>query len=109
MAEHTWFETIKVEGGQLGERIGQLFHEGNVRRIVIRQDEQVVAEFPLTIGVVGTVIAPIAAAIGALAALLTRCTIEIERTEPAPVAPEVPATPLEVGDLVDEPVMATDG
>lgn len=98
MTEQTRFETIKVEGGKIMERIVQLIHEGNVRRIVIRQDETIVAEFPLTVGLVGAVIAPIAAAIGALAALLTNCRIEIERvtTEPEPVeAPKVD-TELEV-------------
>jgi hypothetical protein len=94
MTEQPRFETIKVEGGKLMERITQLIHEGNVRRIVIRQDEAVVAEFPLTVGVVGAVIAPIAAAIGALAALLTNCRIEIER-----VAPETP-----VVEAKEEPV-----
>lgn len=90
MTERTWFETVKIEGGQLTERLGQLIHEGNVRRIVIRQDETIVAEFPLTIGVIGAVLAPVVAAIGALAALLTNCRIEVERSEPAPAlkAPE---------------------
>jgi hypothetical protein len=93
MTERTWFETIKIESGQLAEQIGQLIHEGNVRRIVIRQHETVIVEFPLTIGVVGAMIAPIAAAIGAGAALLTDCSIEVERGEPAPPAapPEAPA------------------
>lgn len=97
MTEQPRFETIKVEGGKLMERITQLIHEGNVRRIVIRQDEAVVAEFPLTVGLVGAVIAPIAAAIGALAALLTNCRIEIER-----VAPEAPEAP--VVEAKEEPV-----
>jgi hypothetical protein len=88
MSDQTQVETIKVEGGNVMERIVQLIHEGTVRRIVIRQDEMIVAEFPLTVGVVGAVIAPIAAAIGALVALLTNCRIEIERVEPMPPADE---------------------
>jgi hypothetical protein len=88
MSDQTQVETIKVEGGNVMERIVQLIHEGTVRRIVIRQDEMIVAEFPLTVGVVGAVIAPIAAAIGALVALLTNCRIEIERVEPTPPADE---------------------
>jgi len=61
--------------------VKRLIAEGNVRRVVVKQEGQVVAEFPLTVGVVGAVLAPVLAAIGALAALLTRCTIEVERTE----------------------------
>jgi hypothetical protein len=77
--ERTWWETIKVEGGELLEKVKSLIREGNVRRIVIRQGDRSVAEFPLTVGVVGTVAAPILAAVGALAALLTNCTIEVQR------------------------------
>ncbi len=79
MAETTWWESIKIDGGQLADRIRQIVREGNVRRIVIKQSGRTVAEFPLTVGVVGTVFAPVLAAIGALAALLTECTIDIER------------------------------
>lgn len=76
-------EKIKVTGSQLLEHARQLLHAGNVRRIVISQDGRVLAEFPLTIGVVGAVFAPVLAAIGALAALLSECTIEIERADDA--------------------------
>ena len=86
--ERTWWETIKVEGGELLERVKALIHEGNVRRIVIRQGERSVAEFPLTVGVVGTVAAPVLAAVGAIAALLTNCSIEVQRA--APVASAAP-------------------
>ena len=91
--ERTWWESMKVEGGELLEKVKLLIREGNVRRIVIRQGDRSVAEFPLTVGVVGTVAAPILAAVGALAALLTNCTIEVQRTavidpvEPAPAPP----------------------
>ena len=57
----------------------KLVHEGNVRRIIIKQEGRTVAEFPLTVGVVGAVFAPVLAAAGALAAVLTECTIEVER------------------------------
>jgi hypothetical protein len=77
--ERTWCETVKVEGGELLDRVRRLVHEGNVRRIVIKQGERTVAEFPLTIGVVGVVFAPVLAAVGAIAALATDCSIEIER------------------------------
>jgi hypothetical protein len=89
--EQTRMETITIEGGHLVERIKQFVHEGNVRRIIIRQDERIVAEFPLTFGVIGAVLAPVLAAIGAIAALLNNCTIELERVEEAPVPPAEPA------------------
>ena len=92
--ERTWWESIKVEGGELIERVKGLIREGNVRRIVIRQGDRSVAEFPLTVGVVGTVAAPILAAVGALAALLTNCSIEVQRTAPATSSTEAPATPV---------------
>jgi hypothetical protein len=79
MVETTWWESIKIDGGQLADRIRQIVREGNVRRIVIKQSGRTVAEFPLTVGVVGTVFAPVLAAIGALAALLSECTIDVER------------------------------
>ena len=56
------------------DAVKKLLHEGNVRRIVIKQDGRTVAEFPMTVGVVGAVFAPILAAVGALAAVLTECT-----------------------------------
>ena len=88
MSEQTNMETIKVEGGQLIDQIKRLVHEGNVRRIIVKQDERTVAEFPLTVGVIGVVLAPVLAAVGALAALLTECTIEVERFETVPAEPD---------------------
>jgi hypothetical protein len=81
MEVKTSMETVKVEGGQLIDQVKRLIHEGTVRRISIKQDERTIAEFPLTIGVIGVVFAPMLAAVGALAALLTECTIEIERLD----------------------------
>jgi hypothetical protein len=92
MAEQTRMETIKVEGGQLIDQIKRLVHEGNVRRIIIKQEDRTVAEFPLTIGVIGVVLAPMFAAVGALAAQLTDCTIEVERLDDAPVGIAYPLT-----------------
>jgi hypothetical protein len=80
MDQSTFKESFKVAAEQLVDAVKTLLHEGNVRRIVIKQDGRTVAEFPLTVGVVGAVIAPILAAVGALAAVLTDCTIEVERT-----------------------------
>jgi hypothetical protein len=79
MAERTWWETIKVESAQLVNKVEEVIKEGNVRRIVIKQHDRTIAEFPLTVGVVGAVVAPILAAAGAIAALMTDCTIAVER------------------------------
>jgi hypothetical protein len=84
MQENTFWESLKSQGGELLERVKQLVHEGNVRRVIIKQGDHVVAEFPLTAGVVGTVLAPVLAAIGALIALLKDCSIEVERAGPKP-------------------------
>ena len=96
--ERTWWETIKGESGELVERVKALIHEGNVRRIVIRQGDRSIAEFPLTVGVVGTVGAPILAAVGAIVALVTNCSIAVQReavATPSPASPEPPSPPSE--------------
>lgn len=73
-------EEFKVDGEELLRKVKELIAEGNVRRISIKdKDGKVFAEFPVTIGVVGLVFAPALAAIGAIAALLTECTIAVER------------------------------
>jgi hypothetical protein len=79
MSERSFIEQIKVTGEELVEQVERLIHEGNVRRIVIKQGAHTVAEFPLTMGVIGLLLAPILAAVGALAAVLTDCTVEVER------------------------------
>jgi hypothetical protein len=86
MSGKTCWESFRVQGGELLDQVKRLVHEGNVRRIVIKQGERSIAEFPLTAGLVGAVFAPMLAAVGALAALLTDCTIEVEREEEAAAA-----------------------
>jgi hypothetical protein len=81
MAERTVWETIEIKGEQLLGKVKELIAEGNVRRVRIRQKDHLIAEFPLTIGVVGAVLAPVLAAVGAIAALLTDCSIDVERTK----------------------------
>ena len=81
MPERTCWESFKAESGNAFQKLRQLIHEGNVRRVRIRQGARTVAEFPLTAGVVGAVIAPTLAAIGALVALIKDCTIDVERAE----------------------------
>ncbi len=80
MAETTFKESFKVAGHQLVDAVKTLLHEGNVRRIVIKHEGRTVVEFPLTVGVIGAVLAPVLAAVGAIAAVLTECTLEVERT-----------------------------
>ena len=84
MTDQTWKESFKVKGEQIVDTVKKALHEGNVRRVVIKQDGRSVVEFPLTVGVIGTVFAPVLAAVGALAAVLTECTIEVERTGEKP-------------------------
>lgn len=80
MPETTFTESFKVAADQLVDAIKQIIREGNVRRVIIKQNGRTVVEFPITVGVIGTVFAPMLAAAGALAAVLTDCTIEVERT-----------------------------
>lgn len=79
MTEKTCWESLKAEGNSAFDKLKDLLHEGNVRRVRVRQGDRTIAEFPLTAGVVGAVFAPALAAIGALVALAKDCTIEVER------------------------------
>lgn len=73
-------EEFHVTGEKLVGKLKELLHQGNIRRITIKNDEgKTLIEVPLTIGVVGAVLLPVWAAIGAIAALVTKCTIVIER------------------------------
>ena len=75
-------EEFRVEGEKLIAKVKELFHEGNIRRIIIKDKEgKTVLEIPVTLGVVGALIAPQLAAIGAIAALLTEATIVVEKVE----------------------------
>ena len=87
MAEPFTSETISLHGEQLLQRVKQLIHEGNVRRISIKHEGHTVLELPLTLGVVGVVVAPMLVAVGALAALLGDCTIDVDRAAPPPEPP----------------------
>ena len=75
-------DTIQATGSQIFETLKNLLNEGNVRKVVIKQDGNTVAEFPLTFGVLGAALAPALAAIGAIAALANNCSIEVERVSP---------------------------
>jgi Domain of unknown function (DUF4342) len=79
-------EQFNVTGGAVLDKVKELIHEGNVRRIIIKNAEgKSVLEIPVTVGVVGLVIAPVAAAIGTIAVLAAEYSIEVEReTGPSP-------------------------
>ena len=81
MTERTYKESFKVAANDLVDAVRKIVHAGNVRRIIVKQAGRTVAEFPLTVGVIGTVLAPMLAALGALAAVLTECSIEVERVD----------------------------
>lgn len=75
-------DSFRVRGEKLLEKIKELIAEGNVRKITIKNKEgKTLIVVPLTIGVVGAVLAPVLAAIGAIAALVSECTITVERGE----------------------------
>lgn len=74
------YDEYKVSGEQVIAKIQELVHEGNIRKIVIKNEAgETLAEFPLTIGVVGVVLLPVWAAIGAITALVANCTILVEK------------------------------
>ena len=82
-------EEFSITGDELLAKAKELIHEGNVRRLIIKnEDGRTLVEIPLTFGVIGAALLPIFAAIGAIAALATRCTIVVERQDDdtAPVA-----------------------
>ena len=88
MSEKTLWETIKIEGGNAIDALRELIHKGNVRRVIIEHQGRTVAEFPLTAGVFGSVLAPPLAAIGAIYALAKDCTIKVERVDPTQLQAE---------------------
>lgn len=82
MDERTRTEEFSVDGERIVSKIKELLHEGNIRKVIIKdKDGKVLLEIPVTIGVVGVLIAPQLAALGAIATLLTEATIVVEKTE----------------------------
>jgi hypothetical protein len=75
-------ERYKVAGDRVVAKLKELLHEGNIRHIVIKNDEgKTLIEIPVTIGVAGALLVPVWAAVGAVAAVVTNCTIEVERQD----------------------------
>ncbi len=82
MAEKTHTEEIHVSGEELISKIKELVHEGNIRRVIIQNEKgRTLIDIPLTLGVVGVLLVPQLAAVGAIAALMTRGTILVERVD----------------------------
>jgi len=78
----TWREEFSVSAEDLIKKIKELIHEGNVTRIIVKNEEgKTLLEIPATVGVIGAILAPWMAALGVIAALATRCTIVVERRE----------------------------
>ena len=83
--EKTFTEEFKVSGDAMVATVKELLHAGNIRRITIKNEEgQTLIEIPLTVGVVGVILLPVWAAIGAIAALAARLTIVVEKVEGTP-------------------------
>jgi hypothetical protein len=73
-------ESFKVSGDEILSKVKEIIKEGNARKIIIKNEkEETIMEFPLTIGAIGVVLAPIFAAVGTLTALATHCTIIVEK------------------------------
>ena len=73
-------ESFKVSGDEILSKVKEIIKEGNASRIIIKNDkEEVIMEFPLTVGAIGVVLAPVFAAVGTLTALATNCTIVVEK------------------------------
>ena len=73
-----------VNGSELMDAVKKLLHEGNIRRIRLMQGEKPLIDIPLTVGVITVLAAPVLAAIGVIAALVSECTIEVEKMEDKP-------------------------
>jgi Domain of unknown function (DUF4342) len=88
MALHDFVEEVQVLGRDLVDKVKSLVHEGNVRRIIVRDEHgNTFVEIPVTVAAVGAVLAPVLAALGAISALVAKFTIVIVRTETKPPEP----------------------
>lgn len=80
--QKTRTEEFKLDGGKVLDKIKDLLHEGNIRRIILKNEEgKTLIEIPLTVGLVGVALLPVFAAVGAIAAVVTRATIVVEKAE----------------------------
>jgi hypothetical protein len=89
MSEKMRKEEFKVSGEKVLSKVKELIHEGNIRRIILKNEEgKTLIEIPLTMGVVGAVLLPVWAAIGAIAALAANLIIVVEKIDEKPAAPK---------------------
>jgi hypothetical protein len=80
-------EEFQVMGAQVVEKVGELIREGNVQRVIIKNEQgHTLVEIPVTLAAIGVIAAPVLAAVGAIAGIVTKCTVVVERREP-PAAP----------------------
>lgn len=80
--QNTRTEEFKLDGGKVLDKIKELLHEGNIRRIILKNEEgKTLIEIPLTVGLVGVALLPVFAAVGAIAAVVTRATIVVEKIQ----------------------------
>lgn len=98
--QRTTTQEFSLSGDEVVHKVKELIHEGNIRRIIIKNEEgRTMLEVPLAIGLIGAALLPVLAAIGALAAIATRCTLVVERDMTVPSAssevtpPTDPASP----------------
>jgi hypothetical protein len=78
-------EEFQVMGSNLVEKVKELIHEGNVQRIIIKNEQgHTLVEIPVTLAAIGVIAAPVLAAVGAIAGVVTKCTLVVERREPPP-------------------------
>jgi hypothetical protein len=85
MALHDFVEEVQVLGRDLVDKVKSLIHEGNVRRIIVKDERgNTFIEIPVTVAVIGTVLAPVLAAVGAISALVAKFTVVVVRSEPKP-------------------------
>jgi len=75
-------EEFKLSGGEILNKIKELIHEGNIRRIILKDENgKTFLEIPLTVGIIGAAFAPVLAAVGAIAALVSKLTIVVEKID----------------------------
>src|SRR5689334_6250341 len=94
MAFENIVEEIHVMGRDLVDKVRELIHEGNVQRIIVKDEHgNTFVEIPVTVAAVGVLLAPLLAAVGAISALVAKFTVVVVRSEPKPPASGAPPTP----------------
>jgi hypothetical protein len=89
---NTIFEEIKVLGHELSDKVKELIHEGNVHRVIIKDEQgHTFVEIPVTVAAIGAVFAPVLAAVGTIAAMAAKFTIVVERSAPKGSSAATPA------------------